>query len=134
MVRGRWYATARGVAPPLGERRQAPKAAGVRQRKTPARDMDDAARIGEGPEQPSATVASSAPGGAAPPPKPPPAAHLAPPQVEEGTKRQSRRTVTAALRELATTEHNGKPLVDLLAERFMKEALSGKFTLSLIHI
>ena len=94
--------------------------------------MDDAARIGEGPEQPPATVASSAPGGAAPP-KPPPAAHLAPHKWKKGQSgnpggRPKGRTVTAALRELATTEHNGKPLVDLLAERLMKEALSGKFT------
>src|SRR5678816_1769372 len=94
--------------------------------------MGDNAPTNDAPETAPATVASSALGGAAPP-KPPPAAHLAPHKWKKGQSgnpggRPKGRTVTAALRELATTEHNGKPLVDLLAERLMKEALSGKFT------
>src|SRR5690349_4665088 len=35
--------------------------------------------------------------------------------------------VTAALRALAQTQHNGKSVAEVLAERLMKEALSGKF-------
>lgn len=35
--------------------------------------------------------------------------------------------ITAALRELAATEHGGKPIAALIAERMVKEALSGKF-------
>ena len=37
------------------------------------------------------------------------------------------KSVTAALRALAESEHNGKSVVELLAERLMREALSGKF-------
>jgi hypothetical protein len=38
------------------------------------------------------------------------------------------RGVTAALRALGESEHHGKRLTELLAERLFKEALSGKFT------
>ena len=36
------------------------------------------------------------------------------------------RGVTAALRDLLTQSHNGKRIADLVAERLLKEALSGK--------
>ena len=36
-------------------------------------------------------------------------------------------SITAELRALLAKEHNGKRIVELLAERFIKEALSGKF-------
>jgi len=66
-------------------------------------------------------------------PKPNPAEHLKPHRFEKGKSgnpggRPKGRSVTAALRELGDSEHNGKRLVDLLAERIFKEALSGKFT------
>ncbi len=35
--------------------------------------------------------------------------------------------LTDAVRKLIASEHNGRPLVDILAERIIKEALSGKF-------
>jgi hypothetical protein len=37
------------------------------------------------------------------------------------------RSITAALREILEREHNGKPIADLIAERLVKDALSGKF-------
>jgi hypothetical protein len=36
-------------------------------------------------------------------------------------------SITASLRALLEKEHNGKRIVELLAERIMKEALAGKF-------
>lgn len=65
-------------------------------------------------------------------PRPSPAAHLKGHQFQKGKSgnpagRPRGKTITAALRELSLTEHNGKQLVELLAERIMKEALSGKF-------
>jgi hypothetical protein len=36
-------------------------------------------------------------------------------------------SITAALRERVQEEHNGRPLVDLIVDRLLKEALSGKF-------
>jgi hypothetical protein len=61
-----------------------------------------------------------------------PAGHLAPHRWGKGQSgnpggRPKGRSVTAALRELARSEHNGKRLAALLAERVMKEALAGKF-------
>jgi hypothetical protein len=37
------------------------------------------------------------------------------------------RTLTGVLRELLEQEHNGRPIVEVLAERILKEALTGKF-------
>lgn len=61
-----------------------------------------------------------------------PAEHLAGHRWKKGTSgnpggRPRGRSATAALRELAASQHNGRRLVDLLAERIFKEALSGRF-------
>jgi hypothetical protein len=37
------------------------------------------------------------------------------------------RSLTAALRELVQQEHNGRQILDLIAERIVREALSGKY-------
>jgi hypothetical protein len=60
------------------------------------------------------------------------AAHLKAHRWEKGRSgnpggRPKGKSITAALRELSLTEHNGKTLVQLLAERLYKDALSGKF-------
>jgi hypothetical protein len=60
-----------------------------------------------------------------------PAEHLKGHRWPKGTSgnpggRPKGASVTAALRELSLTEHNGKTLVQLLAERLFKDALSGK--------
>ncbi len=74
-------------------------------------------------------------GGDTPPatPKRDPAEHLAPHRFQKGKSgnpagRPKGRSVTAVLRSLVEQQHNGKAIVELLAERILKEALSGKFT------
>jgi hypothetical protein len=37
------------------------------------------------------------------------------------------RTLTGILRELMEREHNGRPVIEILAERVLREALTGKF-------
>lgn len=37
------------------------------------------------------------------------------------------RTLTGVLRDLMEREHNGRPVIEILAERVLKEALMGKF-------
>ena len=76
--------------------------------------------------EPEATPSSEKPGRS-------PAEHLKDHRFQKGRSgnpagRPKGKSVTTALRELSLTQHNGKQLVELLAERIMKEALSGKFT------
>ena len=72
------------------------------------------------------------------PPLPPGASPRSgmPPPVEHRWKkgqsgnpggRPKGRSITAALREILEREHNGKPIAELIAERLVKEALTGKF-------
>jgi Family of unknown function (DUF5681) len=83
---------------------------------------------------PATDRALEAPAPAAPPPaaKPDPAAHLKDHRWTKGKSgnpggRPKGKSVTAALRALAESEHNGRPVAELLAEQLMKQALSGKF-------
>ncbi len=94
--------------------------------------------MAEPEEQPESQRESPPPspnGGPTPPAdaKREPAAHLAPHRFQKGKSgnpagRPKGKSVTAALRAVAEQEHNGKPIIELLAERIIKEALSGKFT------
>jgi hypothetical protein len=72
------------------------------------------------------------PGDAAPPaqrrrPMPPEHTRFKPGQSGNPGGRPKGRSITASLRKLLEQEHNGKPLAELMAERMVKEALSGKF-------
>ena len=58
---------------------------------------------------------------------PPPEHRWKPGQSGNPGGRPKGQSITASLRALLEKEHNGKRIVDLLAERIMKEALAGKF-------
>ena len=61
-----------------------------------------------------------------------PAEHLKDHRFQKGRSgnpggRPKGRSITAALRRLAETDHNGKPIAEVLAEVMMKQALSGHY-------
>jgi hypothetical protein len=58
---------------------------------------------------------------------PPPEHRWKPGQSGNPGGRPKGQSITASLRALLEKEHNGKRIVELLAERIMKEALAGKF-------
>lgn len=78
------------------------------------------------------TPPAGAPGQSGTPAKRSPAEHLTPHRFPKGKSgnpggRPKGRSITAALRKLADTDHNGKAVAEVLAEVLMKHALSGKF-------